>query len=79
MDKLYELLPKSQADKLIKDEKIKMFPINFMRRFISKCYKWIILDESQNSSLREIVTVISRLGKFSRCFVLADPFSNRFE
>ena len=72
LDKLYELLPQSQADKLIKEQKIKAFPINFMRG-LSLNSSCLILDESQNSSIREIITVISRLGKFSRCFVLADP------
>mgnify|MGYP003666114595 CR=1 FL=1 len=36
----------------------------------SKC---VILDEAQNSSMKEITTVLTRLGQGSRCFVLADP------
>jgi phosphate starvation-inducible protein PhoH len=35
--------------------------------------KAIIVDEVQNSSQKEIITVLTRLGKFSKCFVLADP------
>ena len=35
--------------------------------------KAVILDEAQNSSLREIVTVLTRIGKYSRVFILADP------
>ena len=35
--------------------------------------KCIILDESQNSSAKEIITVLTRLGSGSRAFVLADP------
>ena len=35
--------------------------------------KCIIFDEVQNSSFKEIMTVLTRLGKFSKCFVLADP------
>ena len=35
--------------------------------------KCVILDEAQNSSMKEITTVLTRLGKGSRCFVLADP------
>ena len=35
--------------------------------------KAVVMDESQNSSLREIVTVLTRIGKYSRVFVLADP------
>lgn len=33
----------------------------------------IIFDEVQNSSIKEIITVLTRLGKKSKCFVLADP------
>ena len=49
-----------------------MFPVNFARgmNWKSKC---VILDEAQNSSLKEITTVLTRLGEGSRCFVLADP------
>ena len=35
--------------------------------------KAIIMDEAQNSSRKEIITVLTRLGHFSRCFLLADP------
>ena len=35
--------------------------------------KAILLDEAQNSSFREIVTVLTRIGKYSRCFIMADP------
>ena len=33
----------------------------------------MILDEAQNSTLKEIKTVLTRLGRGSKCFVLADP------
>ena len=35
--------------------------------------KCIILDEAQNSTVKEITTVLTRLGENSRCFILADP------
>ena len=49
-----------------------MFPVNFARgmNWKDKC---IILDEAQNSTEKEITTVLTRLGKNSRCFLLADP------
>ena len=49
-----------------------MFPVNFARgmNWTSKC---IILDEAQNSTQKEIITVLTRMGPGSRCFVLADP------
>jgi phosphate starvation-inducible PhoH-like protein len=72
LDKLDELLPTTRAEKLEQEGRISMFPVNFARgmNWASKC---IILDEAQNSSLKEITTVLTRLGKNSRCFVLADP------
>ena len=35
--------------------------------------KCMILDEAQNSSIKEITTVVTRLGIGSKCLVLADP------
>ena len=72
LDKLDELLPATRAEKLEAEGRISMFPVNFARgmNWKSKC---VILDEAQNSSLKEITTVLTRLGEGSRCFVLADP------
>lgn len=72
LEKLDELLPRAEVDKLEKDERISMYPINYSRG-MSWAAKCIILDECQNSTKKEIVTVLTRLGEFSRCFVLADP------
>ena len=38
--------------------------------------KAVVLDEAQNCSIREIVTVLTRIGKFSRAFILADPMQS---
>ena len=72
LDKLDELLPTIRAEKLENEGRISMFPVNFARgmNWTNKC---VILDEAQNSSMKEITTVLTRLGKGSRCFVLADP------
>ena len=72
LDKLDELLPTIRAEKLEQEGRISMFPVNFARgmNWKSKC---IILDEAQNSSMKEITTVLTRLGEGSRCYVLADP------
>ena len=52
-----------------------MFPVNFARgmNWNAKC---IIFDEVQNSSAKEITTVLTRMGKHSRCFILADPMQS---
>jgi phosphate starvation-inducible PhoH-like protein len=72
LDKLDELLITTRPEKLEAEGRISMFPVNFARgmSWMNKC---IILDEAQNSSMKEITTVLTRLGEGSRCFVLADP------
>ena len=72
LDKLEELLLETKAEKLELENRISMFPVNFARgmNWKDKC---VILDEAQNSTIKEITTVLTRLGKNSRCFILADP------
>ena len=72
IDKLEELLETTRAEKLEQEGRVSMFPVNFARgmNWIAKC---IILDESQNCTEKEITTVLTRMGKGSRAFVLADP------
>jgi phosphate starvation-inducible protein PhoH len=72
IDKLDELLPETRVEKLEQEGRVSMFPVNFARgmNWKDKC---VILDEAQNSSLKEIITVLTRLGEGSRAFVLADP------
>lgn len=72
LDKLDELLVNTRPEKLEEEKRISMFPVNFARgmNWAAKC---VILDEAQNSSLKEITTVLTRMGPQSRCFVLADP------
>jgi phosphate starvation-inducible PhoH-like protein len=71
-DKLHELLPSNDVESLKKQQKVSCFSTNFARG-MSWNAKAIIMDEAQNSSRKEIVTILTRLGQFSRCFVLADP------
>tara|TARA_Y100000310_G_scaffold286594_1_gene310917 strand:+ start:114 stop:878 length:765 start_codon:yes stop_codon:yes gene_type:complete len=72
LDKLDELLENTRIEKLQTEGRISMFPVNFARgmNWTNKC---VILDEAQNSSIKEITTVLTRLGDETKCFVLADP------
>tara|TARA_R110000751_G_scaffold103413_3_gene198687 strand:+ start:95 stop:580 length:486 start_codon:yes stop_codon:yes gene_type:complete len=72
MDKLDELLSDITVKKLQKENRVSIHPVNFARG-MSWNSKAVVMDESQNSSLREIVTVLTRIGKYSRAFILADP------
>lgn len=72
LEKLDELLPRCEVDKLEKDHRVSTYPVNYSRG-MSWNAKCVIFDEAQNSTQKEIITVLTRLGKFSKCFVLADP------
>lgn len=71
-DKLEELLSKSQIESLQNQDRIKIHPLSFIRGMSWNC-KAIILDEAQNCTAKEIVTLMTRVGQFSKCFILADP------
>lgn len=71
-DKLEEITNKQDRDFLFKDARLNTVPINFIRG-LSWNSKAIIGDEMQNSTQKEIITILTRLGHFSRCFLLADP------
>jgi phosphate starvation-inducible PhoH-like protein len=72
LDKLDELLINTRPEKLDEQGRVSMFPVNFARgmNWIAKC---IILDEAQNCTEKEIVTVLTRMSKGTKAFVLADP------
>jgi phosphate starvation-inducible PhoH-like protein len=72
LEKLDELLPETTTERLEKENRISMFPVNFARgvNWSNKC---IIMDEAQNCTKKEITTILTRLGEGSKCFVLADP------
>lgn len=75
IQKLEELLSEQRVEKLEREGRWSTFPVNFARgmNWNSKC---IIFDEVQNSSAKEITTVLTRMGKHSRCFILADPMQS---
>lgn len=74
-EKLDEFLTKEDITYLQKDERITMYPVNFSRGMNWNA-KSIIVDEAQNMSRKELITVLTRLGEYSRCFVLADPLQS---
>tara|TARA_R110002110_G_scaffold26008_6_gene96138 strand:- start:8006 stop:8470 length:465 start_codon:yes stop_codon:yes gene_type:complete len=71
-DKMSELLNVGDQKKLIDDNRIHCMPMNYIRG-LSWNAKAVIVDEAQNSSQKELVTTITRLGHFTRCFICADP------
>jgi phosphate starvation-inducible PhoH-like protein len=72
MEKLEELLPRNQIDILKKEDRIAGFPVGHLRgrNFNAKA---ILGDEAQNMTFKEILTLITRTGEFSKVFIIGDP------
>jgi phosphate starvation-inducible PhoH-like protein len=75
VDKLEEFLPQREIDQLIKEERVKGMPVNYLRGS-SWNAKFVICDESQNFDKKELTTILTRLGKFSKLIVLGDSFQS---
>lgn len=72
MDKMNEFLPADQTKRLIAEERVRGIPVNYLRG-ASLNAQYIICDESQNFTFKELTTAITRLGQFSKIIILADP------
>jgi phosphate starvation-inducible PhoH-like protein len=72
LDKLAEFLPKGDVDILLKEERVSAVPVGFLRG-LSWNAKVIIADEAQNMTYKELFTLITRTGEFSKVFILGDP------
>jgi phosphate starvation-inducible PhoH-like protein len=72
IDKLDELLPKEDIQYLIKDNRIEGLPIGYLRG-LNWNAKAIVADEMQNCTKKELVTLMTRTGEFSKVFVCGDP------
>ena len=71
--KLDELLPRSQVDKLIKDGVVEFQPMSLLRGTSYNCYG-IIIDEIGCASKEEILLALSRVGNFSHVFGIGDSW-----
>lgn len=72
IDKLEEMLPQDQINQLIKEKRVEALPVNFLRGNSFNA-KFIIADEAQNFDIKELTTIITRLGKFSKLIISGDP------
>jgi phosphate starvation-inducible PhoH-like protein len=72
IEKLTELTNKATIDWLQKEERIESIPIGFLRglNWNARC---IVADEAQNMTYKELVTLVTRVGEFSKVFVIGDP------
>lgn len=69
--KLDELLPKEQVDRLIKDKIVESQPVALLRGTSYNCYG-IIIDEASCMTKEDIMLTLSRVGNFSYVFLVGD-------
>jgi phosphate starvation-inducible PhoH-like protein len=68
---LRELVNKSTSDFLFKDERIKIDSIGFIKG-ITISNTCCILEEAEDASWQDLRLVMSRMGKFSKLFIIGD-------
>jgi phosphate starvation-inducible PhoH-like protein len=71
-DKLEELLPAGDVKKLKAENRFIYQPISFARG-ASWTARFVCIDEAQDLTINEIQTLMTRLGKFSKMIICADP------
>jgi phosphate starvation-inducible PhoH-like protein len=71
LDKLHELVTPTVASSLIEEGLIKCIPVNFVRG-LTFHDSLVIIDEAQNLTKSEIVTILTRFGHNSRYVVIGD-------
>ena len=71
-DKLEELLPAGEVKRLKGENRLIYQPINFVRG-ASWTAKFVILDEAQDLTINELQTLMTRIGKFTKMIICADP------
>jgi len=70
-DALYDMLPRGQVDRHIETGVIEIAPLAFMRgRTLNNSF--IILDEAQNTTVRQMKMFLTRLGMNSKTVVTGD-------
>ena len=75
MEKLDELLHAADISMLLKEKRIVGKPTGYLRG-LNWNAKGVIMDEAQNSTLKELTTLMTRLGKFSKLFICGDPMQS---
>lgn len=71
-DKLDEMLPANEVNQLVKDQRVEGVPVGFLRG-ASFNARFIFADEAQNLDHKELLTVLTRVGRFSKLIVAGDP------
>lgn len=70
-DKLEELLPGGDVERLLKEKRAEGIPVGFLRG-ASFNARFILADEAQNLTREELLTVLTRVGRFSKLVICGD-------
>jgi phosphate starvation-inducible PhoH-like protein len=76
-DKLNELLDEGTIKRLHNDHRIKTYPTSLIRGNSWNAQD-IIADEMQNALFTSLVTILTRVGRYSKCYILGDSDQNDF-
>lgn len=74
-DKISELLNPEEKDKLLKANVLSGEPVNFIRGQDWK-NKTVIFDEAQNATVKELLTVMTRINYNTKLFICGDKIQN---
>ncbi len=72
MDKLDEMLPAGEVKRLMGEKRCVGLPVNFLRG-ASLNAQYIVLEEAQNWTVKELTTALTRIGEHAKCIVIGDP------
>jgi len=75
VDKLREIIPSGQIPPLFTNGLVRTVPVNFTRglTFHKAC---VIIDEAQNLTKKELITILTRFGNKSIYIICGDAFQN---
>lgn len=72
MEKLEEMLSSHDTKRLIDEKRVIGMPVNYLRG-ASLNAQFIVVEEAQNFNFKELSTVMTRLGQYSKMMIIADP------
>lgn len=75
LEKLEEMLDTSDINMLQKENRVQGKPTGYLRG-LSWNAKAVIMDEAQNSTQKELTTLLTRIGHFSKLFICGDPMQS---
>ncbi len=75
MDKLDELLPAGEVKRLVGEKRVVGLPVNYARG-ASMNAQYIVLEEAQNWTVKELTTALTRIGEYSKVICIGDTGQN---